>query len=57
MSDYDEKTHGRNIEIFKKNTEEMKKEENFNHDLSLNKVKTEEKSQIFVIIDTKIKGK
>lgn len=57
MSDFDEKTHGRKIEIFKKNTEEMEKEENFNRDLSLNKNKTEDKSSIFVKLDSKIKSK
>lgn len=53
MSDFEEKTNGRNIEIFKKNTKE-----DFNKDLSLSKNKNEDKnSVVFVKLDSKIKCK
>ena len=57
ISDFDEKTKGRNIEIFKKNTAGIEKEENLIKDLSLNKNKNDDKNSVFVKLESKIKCK
>lgn len=59
MSDFDEKTHGRKIEIFKKNTLECEKEDIINKDLNHARIEKEEnKDPDFLIkIEAKIPSK
>jgi hypothetical protein len=58
ISDFDEKTKGRMIEIYKKNTKDFEKEEvdNFNNDLSIQKQKKKD-NEVFIQVNAKVKRK